>query len=85
MPFAGPASCARAKAPWTCRPGAALPLGTRYAATVLQAERVRFRWLEVGSSREAIFPILPSGSRQFRVASRLDGVNFEPRAPLHGA
>ena len=38
MPFAGPASCARAKAPWTCRPGAALPLGTRYAATVLQAE-----------------------------------------------
>jgi diguanylate cyclase (GGDEF)-like protein len=73
-------------------PGAVLPLSIRYAAaTVLHAERLRFRylmegltpnWVEVGSSREATFTVLPPGSYQFRVASTLDGMHWRESDPL---
>jgi diguanylate cyclase (GGDEF)-like protein len=75
---------------WQARPPGPLqlpagspPLTFRYAAdTVLNAERVRFRfqmlglserWIDAGKGREARFPALPPGSYSFRVAASLDG------------
>ena len=71
--------------------GAALTV--RYAAgTLLNADRVRFRylmegitptWLEAGKTREAAFPALPPGAFLFRVAATIDGKRWqEAPAPL---
>ena len=64
-------------------PPGSVPLSVRYTAmTLLNAERVRFRyqmdgltrdWVDAGASREAAFPALPHGSYQFRVAASIDG------------
>lgn len=73
-------------------PGAAA-LSVRYAAgTLLNADRVRFRymmegitptWVEAGRNREAAFPTLPHGKFLFRVAASLDGKHWqEAAAPL---
>jgi len=74
-------------------PPGSVPLAIRYAAgTLLNADRVRFRyqmegithdWVEAGKNREASFPALPHGSYQFRVAASLDGKRWqEATAPL---
>ncbi len=67
-------------------PAGSVPLTLRYAAdTVLNAERVRFRflmeglspdWIATGTTREARFPKLPPGSYRFRVAASLDGQHW---------
>jgi diguanylate cyclase (GGDEF)-like protein len=72
-------------APITLPPGSA-PLSIRYTAATLQnAERVRFRyrmegttgdWVDAGTNREAFFPALPHGEYSFRVAASLDGRNW---------
>jgi diguanylate cyclase (GGDEF)-like protein len=73
--------------------GGSAPLTLRYAAdTVLNAERVRFRflmeglspnWIDAGKSREARFPALPPGQYRFRVAASLDGQEWqESKSPL---
>jgi diguanylate cyclase (GGDEF)-like protein len=72
-------------------PGAA-PLSLRYAAaTVLNAERVRFRyrmqgvtpdWLEVGGNRTATFAALPHGQFRFQVAASYDGEQWRESEPL---
>lgn len=66
----------------TLPPGSA-PLLIRYtAATLRDADRVRFRyrmegtaagWVDAGSSRQAFFPTLPHGDYRFRVAASSDG------------
>ena len=58
-------------------------LAVRYfAGTLLDADRVRFRyqlegssaqWVDAGRSREATFPALSHGSYRFRVAASVDG------------
>lgn len=63
-------------------PGSA-PLSIRYTAmTLLNAERVRFRyqldgltpdWVDAGVGRQASFPALPHGRYRFRVAASNDG------------
>ena len=69
-------------APVVLPPGSA-PLSVRYtAATLENADRVRFRyrmdgtsggWVDAGSNREAFFPALPHGDYEFRVAASVDG------------
>ncbi len=71
-------------------PPDSVPLSIRYTAgTLLNADRVRFRylmegitrnWVEVGKSREASFPALPHGTYRFRVAASLDGNRWEEAA-----
>lgn len=74
-------------------PPGSLPLAIRYtASTLLNAERVVFRyrmegasddWVEAGRRHEAFFPTLPHGSYQFRVAASLDGKTWaESATPL---
>jgi len=73
-------------------PSGSTSLALRYAAaTVLNAERVRFRfqmeglspnWIDGGKSREARFPALPHGSYLFRVAASLDGQHWQESTPL---
>jgi diguanylate cyclase (GGDEF)-like protein len=63
-------------------PGSA-PLAIRYTAmTLLDADRVRFRyqvegltrdWVNAGRSREAAFPALPQGTYRLRVGASMDG------------
>ncbi len=68
-------------------------LSIRYrAGTLLDAERVRFRywmegitkdWVDAGRSREATFASLPHGDYKFRVATTIDGRHWqESAAPL---
>ena len=62
------------------------------AATLLHAERVRFRyrmagltaaWIDSGVNREVSFPALQHGSYQFSIATSLDGKTWsEPGPPL---
>ena len=77
----------------TTLPPGSVPLAIRYtASTLLNADRVRFRyrmdgasneWVDAGRSREAFFPALPHGRYQFRVAGTLDGKTWrEAAAPL---
>ncbi len=64
-------------------PPGSLPLSIRYTAmTLLNAERTQFRykldgitrdWVDAGRNREAVFPALPHGAYQFRVAASVDG------------
>ncbi|MEQ1518089.1 MAG: two-component regulator propeller domain-containing protein, partial [Usitatibacteraceae bacterium] len=71
-------------------PPGSVPLSIRYsAATLLNADRVRFRyqmegmtqdWIEAGKSREAAFPALPHGSYFFRVAASTDGKHWQEAA-----
>jgi len=66
-------------------PGSA-PLAIRYTAmTLLNSDRVRFRyqmegltrgWVDAGNSREASFPALPHGSYRFRLAASIDGQHW---------
>ena len=68
-------------------PPGSLPLLIRYAAgTLLNADRVRFRyqmegitqnWIEAGKNREAAFPTLPHGAYRFRVAASIDGKRWQ--------
>ncbi len=68
-------------------PPGSVPLSIRYTAgTLLNAERVRFRyrmdgitpdWVDAGKSREATFPALPHGSYSFRVAASIDGKRWQ--------
>ncbi|MFN2443790.1 MAG: two-component regulator propeller domain-containing protein [Thermoanaerobaculia bacterium] len=73
-------------------PGSA-PLSIRYtAATLINADRVRFRyrmegatggWVDAGRSREAFFPALPHGKYVFHVAASADGQTWgEADTPL---
>ena len=72
-------------------PAGSVPLAIRYtAATLLNAERVRFRyrmagasesWVDAGKSREAFFPALSHGAYQFHVAGSLDGKTWREAAP----
>ncbi len=67
-------------------PPGSVPLAIRYTAgMLLNADRVRFRyqmegltpnWVEAGKAREAVFPALPHGTYQFRVAASLDGTRW---------
>ena len=67
-------------------PPGAVPLTIRYAAaTLLYADRVRFRyrmeglsqhWVEAGKGGEAVFPALPHGRYRFRVAGSIDGLHW---------
>jgi len=67
-------------------PPGSLPLSIRYAAmTLVNADRVRFRyqmdgltrdWVEAGRNREASFPALPHGAYRFRVSATSDGQNW---------
>ena len=62
-------------------------LSIRYfAATLLNADRVRFRyrvdgispsWVDAGKSREATFPALPHGQYKFQVAASIDGKRWQ--------
>jgi diguanylate cyclase (GGDEF)-like protein len=71
-------------------PPGSLPLAIRYTATtLLNADRVRFRyrmegasdgWVDAGRSREAFFPALPHGRYRFRVAGSLDGSTWRESA-----
>lgn len=71
-------------------PPGSVPLSIRYTAgTLLNADRVRFRyqmegitqnWILAGKNREATFPALPHGTYQFRVASSLDGKRWQESA-----
>ena len=74
-------------------PPGAVSLAIRYRAdTLLQAERVRFRyrleglhdgWIDAGPAREAGFAGLPHGHYRFQVAASLDGRHWrEAAAPL---
>ena len=74
-------------------PPGAVPLSLSYgAATLLQAERLRFRyrmdglnkdWIDAGGARTATFPALPHGDYVFRVAASTDGLQWrEAAAPL---
>jgi diguanylate cyclase (GGDEF)-like protein len=73
-------------------PGSALLTIHYAAATLANADRVRFRyrvegvsddWVEAGRSREATFPALPHGSYTFQVAASYDGRNWgEGSRPL---
>ncbi len=68
-------------------PPGSVPISIRYtAATLLNADRVRFRyqmegithdWVETGKVREASFPTLPYGSYRFRVAATIDGKRWQ--------
>ncbi len=75
-------------------PSGATPLAVRYAVdTVLNAERVRFRfmmeglssqWIDAGRSRETRFPALRYGEYRFRVAASLNGEDWgEAAQALH--
>lgn len=74
-------------------PPGSVPVAIRYtAATLLHADRMRFRyrmdgapgdWVDAGRSREAFFPALPHGEYRFRVAGSLDGHTWvEAATPL---
>lgn len=74
-------------------PPGAVPVALRYgAATLLYAERLRFRyrmdglnkdWIDAGAGRETTFPALPHGRYRFRVAASTDGLHWrEVEAPL---
>lgn len=74
-------------------PSGTVPLSIRFrAATLLHAERVRFRyrldglhagWVDAGRSREAGFAALPHGSYRFHVAASIDGQRWvEAADPL---
>ena len=73
-------------------PPGSVPLAIRYtAATLLHADRVRFRyrmegatggWVDAGRRREAFFPALPHGDYRFRVAGSLDGKTWREADPL---
>jgi diguanylate cyclase (GGDEF)-like protein len=64
-------------------PPGSVPLAIRYTAmTLLHADRVRFRylveglsrdWVDAGRSREAAFPALPHGQYRLRVGASIDG------------
>ncbi|HEX7578942.1 MAG TPA: diguanylate cyclase, partial [Thermoanaerobaculia bacterium] len=63
-------------------PGSGTLLIRYTAMTLLEADRVRFRyrmdglvgdWVDVGTRREAFYPSLPHGSFIFRVAASIDG------------
>ncbi len=64
-------------------PPGSVPLSIRYtASTLLNADRVRFRylmegitekWIDAGQNREAAFPALPHGDYRFRLAASIDG------------
>lgn len=64
-------------------PPGSVPLTIRFTATtLLNAERVRFRyqldgltndWVYAGKSREAAFPALPHGNYRFQVEASIDG------------
>ena len=66
----------------TLPPGSA-PLAIRYTAmTLLNADRVRFRyqvegltrdWVDAGRNREAAFPALPHGKYRLRLGASVDG------------
>jgi diguanylate cyclase (GGDEF)-like protein len=68
-------------------PAGSVPLAIRYnAGTLRNADRVRFRylmegntkdWIEAGQSREASFPTLPYGNYRFRVAASIDGKRWQ--------
>lgn len=66
-------------------PGSGLLTIHYAAATLANADRVRFRyrvegisddWVEAGRSREATFPALPHGDYRFQVAASFDGRNW---------
>ncbi|MEO8103779.1 MAG: two-component regulator propeller domain-containing protein, partial [Betaproteobacteria bacterium] len=71
-------------------PPGSVPLSIHYTAgTLLNADRVRFRyqmegvthdWVEAGKNREASFPALPHGMYRFRVAASLDGKRWQEAA-----
>ena len=74
-------------------PPGSLPLVVHYAAmTLLQADRVRFRyrmegltrdWVDAGSGRELAFPALPYGEYRLQVAASTDGLRWsEPSEAL---
>jgi diguanylate cyclase (GGDEF)-like protein len=73
-------------------PAGSAPLVLRWSAdSVLNAERVRFRfqmqglsdsWIDTGKEREARFPALPPGEYQFRISSSLDGRFWQDSEPL---
>ncbi|MDI4633661.1 diguanylate cyclase [Pelomonas sp. V22] len=73
-------------------PPGAVPLAIRYTvATLLYADRVRFRyqmeglsqdWVDMGSLREVAFPALPHGQYRFRVSATTDGVQWSEASPL---
>lgn len=76
-------------APVVLPPGQAA-LSVRYrAGTLLNADRVRFRyrmegltpdWVEAGKTREATFAALPHGDYRFVVAATLDGQRWQESA-----
>jgi len=67
-------------------PPGSVPLTIRYTAmTLLQANRLRFRyqmvgltpeWADAGFNREVSFPALPHGTYRFRVAASMDGEHW---------
>jgi diguanylate cyclase (GGDEF)-like protein len=71
-------------------PPGSVPLSIRYTAmTLLNPERVRFRyqmvgitrdWVDAGRNREASFPTLPPGRFEFRVAATIDGQHWREAA-----
>ena len=73
-------------------PPGSVPLSIRYTAgTLLNADRVRFRyqmegitrdWVDAGKNREASFPALPHGSYRFRVAASTDGKRWQEAAAV---
>ncbi|APV48300.1 hypothetical protein BWI17_00550 [Betaproteobacteria bacterium GR16-43] len=74
-------------------PPGAVALSIRYGAgTLLNADRVRFRyrmegltpeWVDAGKNREATFAALPHGKYRFLVAASIDGKRWqEAAAPL---
>jgi len=71
-------------------PPGAVQLSIRFTAmTLLNADRARFRyqmegltrdWVDLGRSREAIFPALPHGQYRFRIATSTDGLHWQEAA-----
>jgi diguanylate cyclase (GGDEF)-like protein len=67
-------------------PPGSVPLSIRYTAmTLLNADRVRFRyqmegmthdWVDAGRTRDAAFPALPNGNFRFRVTASVDGKHW---------
>lgn len=72
-------------------PPGAVPLVIRHTAmTLLYADRLRFRylmegltrdWVDLGANREASFPALPHGHYRYRVAASTDGVHWREAEP----
>ena len=79
-----------ATADLTLPPGAATVAIQYSAVTLLDAERVRFRyqmegltrdWIDAGMNREVSFPALSHGVYRFRVRASLDGKQWSEPAP----